>query len=82
MNAYTVQGTVTHVTADGWRGTVQVPTFYLSADVQGIRDAAHAERIARDIIDPLHTAADVSVFVMPTEIRPTAPRRAAAVTYN
>jgi len=36
-----------------WRGSVQVPVFYLDADVQGITDEGHAVRLARQIIDPL-----------------------------
>jgi len=35
-----------------WDASIQVPTFYLNADVQGITDAAHAERIARSVISP------------------------------
>jgi hypothetical protein len=32
------------------RQVEQVPTFILNADIQGIVNAAHARRIARDII--------------------------------
>ena len=43
------------VPEEGWRsewsGSRQVPTFYLDPSVQGITDAAHAERIARDILE-------------------------------
>jgi len=35
------------------RDGVQVPTFFLSADVQGIVGQAHAERIAREIVGPV-----------------------------
>jgi len=31
----------------------QVPTFYLAANIQGIISAAHAEQIAREIINPV-----------------------------
>ena len=47
---YAVTATYSHRTADGWNGVRQIPTFYLEANVQGIVDVAHAERIARDIL--------------------------------
>lgn len=34
----------------GGTTTRQVPTFYLNADVQGIVNEAHAERIARGLL--------------------------------
>jgi len=37
-----------------WRGSRQVPTFYLDEATQGIVSPDHAERIAREIIDPLN----------------------------
>lgn len=43
------------VEREGWRsewsGSRQVPTFYLDPSVQGITDAEHATRIARDILE-------------------------------
>jgi hypothetical protein len=36
-----------------WHGSVQVPTFYLDENVQGIIHEAHAASIARRVIDPL-----------------------------
>jgi hypothetical protein len=36
-----------------WRGSWQIPTFYLDESVQGITDERHAVRIARQVIDPL-----------------------------
>jgi hypothetical protein len=38
-----------------WRGSRQIPTFYLDENVQGITDESHAVKIARAIIDPLGT---------------------------
>lgn len=38
-----------------WTSSRDVPTFYLDENVQGITDANHAWRIAREIIDPLGT---------------------------
>jgi hypothetical protein len=55
LYAITVQvETVTIGSGDtAWRGSVQVPTFYLDADVQGIVSEDHAARIASTIINPL-----------------------------
>jgi hypothetical protein len=49
----------------GWRGTVDVPTFALDVDIQGIRDRDHAERIARRVIDPLGLLNVFPVVTMP-----------------
>ena len=35
-----------------WNASEQVPTFYLSADVQGITSEEHASKIAQDILGP------------------------------
>jgi hypothetical protein len=48
----TVETTV-HSKSGDWHGARQIPTFYLDENVQGIVSEAHAERIAREIIDPL-----------------------------
>jgi hypothetical protein len=42
----------TDANAITWRGSRQIPTFYLDETVQGITDERHATRIAREIIDP------------------------------
>jgi hypothetical protein len=42
----------TDANAITWRGSRQLPTFYLDENVQGIRDERHATRIARQILDP------------------------------
>jgi hypothetical protein len=51
---YSITATVTERTPEGWDRTRQVPTFYLDPRVQGIVSAAHAERIALDILDPFN----------------------------
>lgn len=49
---YLISANVIH--HDGtWQISSQVPTFLLNSHVQGIVDASHAERIARDVINPL-----------------------------
>ena len=43
----------------------QVPTFYLNGNVQGIVDVAHAERIAREVINPTNDPAlKVNAYVV------------------
>lgn len=54
---YAVSGTVIHHTNDkdcvSCDVPYQIPTFYLNADVQGITDEKHAEKIAREIVCPM-----------------------------
>jgi hypothetical protein len=47
------------VTKDG--KTVQIPTFYLDADIQGIITAEGCVKVATDIIDPFGQADSVNV---------------------
>lgn len=47
---YAVTATVEHDAGDGYTGSRQIPTFYLHADVQGIVDEAHAEKVATAIV--------------------------------
>jgi hypothetical protein len=50
---YAVAATISeHRDTAGWCRSRQVPTFYLSADAQGIVSTDHASRLAVDIIDP------------------------------
>ncbi len=59
---YAVTATVTKKTPEGTT-TYQVPTFYLNANVQGIVDAAHAARIAYEVINPTNDPTlDPSIF--------------------
>lgn len=44
------------LTTDGdYKGSRQVPTFYLDSAVQGIVSTAHAIEIAKGVIDPMGT---------------------------
>ena len=63
MQLYGVQGTVTLSMEGGWQTTRQLPTFYLSADVQGITSADHAERIARRMLSETNPAATINLHV-------------------
>ena len=53
---------------DVWTGTRQVPTFFLDARTQGIVCEDHAERIARQIIDPLGVIGDARIYVTAVRI--------------
>ena len=44
-----------------WNASQQVPTFYLSADFQGIVDEEHARKVAQRILGP-HCAFAVFPF--------------------
>ena len=61
---YAVTATVTKKDDKG-STTYQVPTFYLNANVQGITGAAHAARIAHEVINPTNDPTlDVSIFTV------------------
>lgn len=49
--------------ADGWTSTRHLPTFYLCANAQGIVSEEHAERIARDILDPFARQNDAALHL-------------------
>ena len=51
----------------GWRSSVQVPTFVLDADIQGITTPEHAEQVAKKVIDPLGLLEVHVVVTMPGE---------------
>ncbi len=57
MTLYAISATLVHHTKDSncisVDRSVQIPTFYLDANVRGIIDEAHAEAIAREIIMPV-----------------------------
>lgn len=40
---------------------VQVPTFYLNADIQGIISEQVCIKVAKDTVDPLHLAKEVYI---------------------
>lgn len=48
---YSVCAQVTY-TEGRWTGSIQVPTFILNGDIQGITDIDHASRIAEKIVNP------------------------------
>ncbi len=48
---YQITATVTKKTADGTT-SIQVPTFFLNGNVQGIVGIDHAEQIAKEVINP------------------------------
>lgn len=50
MKLYQIIATVTRRSADGWKSTDHLPTFYLRDDIQGITSPEHAERIARRMV--------------------------------
>jgi hypothetical protein len=58
----------------GWRGAVQLPTFALDPDIQGIRNAKHAGDIVRKIVDPLGIGYDIHVVVSDEDGWPEAAR--------
>lgn len=64
---YAVSAVVERDTSDGYRTTVQLPTFYLFADVQGITSEAGALAIATRMFTDLgHAADDVHVCAVAT----------------
>lgn len=51
ITLYLVTATILYpADSNGYRTTRQVPTFYLNAAIQGITSAAHAERIAVNML--------------------------------
>lgn len=75
MKFYQVTAAVTRVSADQWHTRIDLPTFYLRDDMQGITNAEHAETIARHMLTALapdaagiHIAIGVSTDFDPTVI--------------
>jgi len=58
---YIAQATIVRV-KDGWTGMVQIPTFYLDENAQGIQNVTDAEYVVRMILNPLE---DPEVTVNP-----------------
>lgn len=52
---YTVCATITHRNDEGLL-CKQMPTFFLGASVQGIKDEAHARRIVEGMLNPFGSA--------------------------
>lgn len=64
---YAVSVIVTRRFPDGWTSAIDMPTFYLDSNVQGIVSADHAAEIARQMFMRLgHKRDDVSVYAVPT----------------
>lgn len=62
---YQISASVTRKDETGkWTIIVQVPTFYLNANVQGITNEKHAATIAREMLLAVNPAAIVSTFAM------------------
>jgi len=59
---YRVIATIVRVTEEG-RTMVQMPTFFLDRDMQGIESSEHAARIAASVVDPYHNLAMVTISV-------------------
>lgn len=71
---YSIDATVVHHTKDencvSSDVTIQIPTFYLDSEVQGIVDEAHAVEIARGIILPFemqYESATVNILAGPMD---------------
>jgi hypothetical protein len=80
MTTYAVDAHI--ITHDGdYSGSKSVPTFYLDSRVQGIVSEAHAETIARGILNPLGTipAADINVRAYAVPDGPSIEARQAAI---
>lgn len=66
MGYYAVTATVERKQTDRWSRTVQVPTFYLHSDVQGIRSEEDAIRVAKSVLNPFRDD-NIVVHVYATE---------------
>ena len=47
------------ITKDG--KTIQIPTFYLNSDIQGITSEEVCKKVAKDTVDPFGDADEVSI---------------------
>lgn len=52
MTLYAIHATVVLNDKKGWAKMVQIPSFILNSNCQGIVSVEHAEQIATDIINP------------------------------
>ena len=82
MTFYMIQATLCHpADAAGYRVTTQVPTFYLSANVQGITSAVHAEEIARLLLNAANQNVTVNAIAIRQDMTETAPTYDSADQY-
>lgn len=49
---YVISATVKVKTEDGYSKIIQIPTFFLDENIQGIVDREHARKIAAQVINP------------------------------
>jgi hypothetical protein len=68
---YAVSAVITRDIDEIWSAAVQVPTFYLLADVQGIVSEEHAQTIARKMFSDLGFS-DAAISVSVAETSPAA----------
>ena len=61
---YTVTAVAT-VTLGNSSKSMQIPTFLLDSGIQGIVSAQHAEKIARDILDPSQIYDELHMNIQP-----------------
>ena len=66
MKSYLIAAAVTR-TVDGYTNTRHLPLFVLDGDIHGLVDADHAERIAREIVDPFGESTATYIFAHPVE---------------
>lgn len=52
MKLYVVTANVHIKDKDGWIKTLDIPTFFLSKDIQGIVSEEHAKKIVGDMLNP------------------------------
>lgn len=64
---YCIQARVTVHLTNGCRSNAGVATFFLDSDIQGITDAQHAERIARNMLSHGQENIEVFAFASPAE---------------
>jgi hypothetical protein len=61
---YMITATIVIDRKNGWKETGQVPTFFLDSAIQGITSAAHAERIAKSMLE---ITSDITAHVLASE---------------
>lgn len=60
---YKVQATIERTNPDGSILSVQIPTFFLNEDYQGIMNEYHARSVVHDILNPF---SDKSIRIVTT----------------
>lgn len=75
MKLYVVTANVHIKDKDGWIKTLDIPTFFLSKDIQGIVSEEHAKKIVEDMLNP---TADSNIRVYSTIVEARDPFKEAA----